>query len=72
MFHRNALLDSQGSKILIQASRNYKNGKLKNRKKYLLQRGVPTGNNACKANLIEKGIFTQKLDLPIQTSQEKH
>ena len=30
MFHRNALLDSQGSKILIQASQNYKNGKLKN------------------------------------------
>ena len=28
-------------------------------------------NNARKANLIEKVIFTQKLDLPIQPSQEE-
>ena len=40
-------------------------------RKYLLQRGVPIGNNARKANLIEKVIFAQKLDLPIQPSQEE-
>lgn len=40
--------------------KNYKNGK------YLLQRGVPFGNNACKVHLIEKGILAAKLDLPIQ------
>ena len=41
-------------------------------RKYLLQRGVPICNNARKANLIEKVIFAQKLDLPIQPSQEEH
>ena len=30
------------------------------------------GNNACKANLIEKVIFAENLDFPIQSSQEKH
>ena len=40
--------------------------------KYLLQRDVPIGNNARKANLIEKVIFAQKLDLPTQPSQEEH
>ena len=39
--------------------------------KYLLQRGVPVGNNAQKANLIEKVILVQKLDLAIQPSQEE-
>ena len=45
--------------------------KVEDLRKYLLQRGVPIGNNAHKANLIEKVIFAQKLDLPIQPSQEE-
>ena len=44
--------------------------KVEDLRKYLFQRGVPLGNNARKANLIEKVIFAQKLDLPIQPSQE--
>ena len=45
--------------------------KVEDLRKYLLQRGVPIGNNARKANLIEKVIFAQKLDLPIQPSLEE-
>ena len=45
--------------------------KVEDLRKYLLQRGVPIGNNVCKANLIEKVIFAHKLDLPIQPSQEE-
>ena len=45
--------------------------KVEDPRKYLLQRGVPIGNNARKANLIEKVIFAQKLDLPIRPSQEE-
>ena len=45
--------------------------KVEDLRKYLLQRGIPIGNNARKANLIEKVIFAQKLDLPIQPSQEE-
>ena len=45
--------------------------KVEDLRKYLLQRGVLIGNNARKANLIEKGISAQKLDLPIQPSQEE-
>ena len=45
--------------------------KVEDLRKYLLQRGVPIGNNACKTNLIEKVIFAHKLDLPIQLSQEE-
>ena len=44
--------------------------KVEDLRKYLLQRGVPIGNNARKANLIEIVIFAQKLDLLIQPSQE--
>ena len=44
--------------------------KVKYLKKYLLQRGVPIGNNVRKANLIGKVIFAQ-LDLPIQPRQER-
>ena len=44
--------------------------KVEDLRKYLLQRGVPIGNNARKANLIEKVIFAQKLDLPIQPSKK--
>ena len=43
--------------------------KVEDLRKYLLQRGVPIGNNSCKANLIEKVICAQKLDLQIQPSQ---
>ena len=43
--------------------------KVEDLQKYLLQRGATIGNNARKANLIEKVIFAQKLDLPIQSSQ---
>ena len=32
----------------------------------------PIGNNAHKANLIEKVVFAQELDFPIQSSQEEH
>ena len=46
--------------------------KVEDLRKYLLQRGVPIGTNARKANLIEKVIFAQKLDLPNQPSQEEH
>ena len=45
--------------------------KFEDLRKYLLQRGVPIGNNACKANLIEKVVVARKLDLPIQRSQEE-
>ena len=45
--------------------------KVEDLRKYLLQRDVPIANNARKANLIEKVIFAQKLDLPIQPSQEE-
>ena len=47
------------------------NWKVEDLQKYLLQRGVPTGNNAHKADLNEKVIFAQKLDLPIQPGQEE-
>ena len=43
--------------------------KVEDLQKYLLQRGVPIGNNSCKANLIEKVICAQKLDSQIQPSQ---
>ena len=43
--------------------------KLEDLRKYLLQRGVPIGNNSCKASLTEKVICAQKLDLQIQPSQ---
>ena len=45
--------------------------KVEDLRKYLLQQGVPTGNNTLKTNLTEKVIFAQKLDLPIQPSQEE-
>ena len=45
--------------------------KVEDLRKYFLQRGVPIGNNAHKANLIEKVIFVQKLDLPIRPSQDE-
>ena len=48
-----------------------KEWKVEDLRKYLLQRGVPVGNNARKANLTEKVIFAQKLDLPIQPSLEE-
>ena len=52
--------------------KNYKNGKLKIFKSTFFNFfNVPIGNNALKANLIEKVMFAQKLDLPIQPSQEE-
>ena len=45
--------------------------KVEDFRKYLLQRGVPSGNNTHKANLVEKMIFAHRLDLPIQPSQEE-
>ena len=45
--------------------------KVEDLRKYLLQRGVSIGNNACKANLIEKVVFAQKLDFPRQPGQDE-
>ena len=45
--------------------------KVESLREYLLQRGFPIGNNTRKANLTEKVIFAQKLDLPNQRSQEE-
>ena len=45
--------------------------KVEDLRKYLLQRRVSIGNNACKANLIEKVVFAQKTDFPRQPSQEE-
>ena len=47
------------------------NSKVEDLRNYPLQRGVLIGNNARKANLIEKVIFAQKLDLLIHPSQEE-
>ena len=45
--------------------------KVEDLQKYLLQQCVPAGNNAQKANLTEKVILVQKLDLAIQPSQKE-
>lgn len=55
---------------------HFTDGKLQNwnvddLRKNLLQRDIQIGNNARQANLIQKVNSAQKLDLPIQHSQEK-
>ena len=55
---------------------HFTDGKLQNwnvddLRKYLLQGDIQIGNNVRKANLIQKVISAQKLDLPIQHSQDE-
>ena len=55
---------------------HFTDGKLQNwnvddLRKYLLQGNIQIGNNVRKANLIQKVISAQKLDLPIQHSQDE-
>ena len=55
---------------------HFTDGKLQNwnvddLRKYLLQGDIQIGKNVRKANLIQKVISAQKLDLPIQHSQDE-
>ena len=55
---------------------HFTDGKLQNwnvddLRKNLLQRDIQIGNNARQANLIQKVNSAQKLDLPIQHSQDE-